>query len=446
MDMRSARCVATIMGLILGPSQVLQAQSACEPLPPPTGTTITVSPAQADQLRQIIEDAESDSTILLEDGLYDMSAGDATSRLVFRTPRVTLRSASGNPSAVVLDGNYGTNELINIQASDVVIADLTLKRAYNHPIHATGRSGNTIEGIVIHNVDIIDPGQQAIKVNADSGGGYVDFGLIECSRIILTDTGRDQIRNDCYTGGIDIHKAWGWVVRRNYISGFWCPSGLSEHAIHFWNASRDTLIEENLITECVRGIGLGMRQNGPGRDYPDDPYPGIGYLGHIDGVVRNNFVAASDPDLFNSQFGFDAGITMEQSRGTEVLHNSIASTESPFSSIEWRYENTLVEIVNNIVTHNLRARNGGQASLVSNITGANPAWFVDIASGDLHLTEQAVGAIDAGSPLDPDQAPHDFDHHLRDQRPDIGADEVGSANIFADGFESGDLSRWRDLP
>ena len=43
-----------------------------------------------------------------------MDAGDAVSRLVFATPGVTLRSLSGNRDAVVLDGNYQTNELIAI--------------------------------------------------------------------------------------------------------------------------------------------------------------------------------------------------------------------------------------------------------------------------------------------------------------------------------------------
>ncbi len=141
---------------------------------------------------------------------------------------------------MILDGAYGTNELVSIHASNVVIADLTLKRAYDHPIHISGPSGQPITGVTIHNVRVTDPGQQAIKINPVSNG-YADLGTVECSLIELTDTGRSQVRG-CYTGGIDAHQAWGWSIRRNRIEGFWCPEGLSEHGVHFWSSSRDTVV------------------------------------------------------------------------------------------------------------------------------------------------------------------------------------------------------------
>ena len=56
--------------------------------------------------------------------------------------------------------------------------------------------------------------------------------------LLLTDAGRAQVQ-DCYTGGIDAHSAWGWVVRDNVFEGFWCDQGLSEHAVHFWVTGRD---------------------------------------------------------------------------------------------------------------------------------------------------------------------------------------------------------------
>ena len=53
-------------------------------------------------------------------------------------------------------------------------------------------------------------------------------------------------------GGVDAHAARGWTIRRNRIEGFWCPSGLSEHAIHFWSASRGTLVERNTIIDAAQ--------------------------------------------------------------------------------------------------------------------------------------------------------------------------------------------------
>ena len=412
----------------------------CAPLPPPTGTVIEVVPSQAGQLRGIINGVSPGTTILLHDGTYDMSNGDNSSRLTFGTANVTLRSFSGNRGAVVLDGNYQTNELVSIYASNVTIADLTVKRAYHHPIHISGSQGSPITGTVIHNVRVVDPRQQAIKINA-SGNGWADYGVVQCSSIELTSAGRSQVSN-CYTGGIDAHSARGWIVRRNRIQGFWCANGLSEHGVHFWSASRDTLVEQNVIVDCARGIGFGLGSEGGGRDYPDDPYPGVNNKGHIDGVIRNNFISATNSGLFSSQYGFDTGIGLEQATGALVLHNSVASSQDPVSSsIEWRFSSTSAEIANNLTTFRLLARNGGQANLQGNISSAQTNWFESVAGGDLHLQPSGSAAVDEAVSLPAGWADRDFDHHLRGSVRDVGADEAVES-IFEDGFESGDWGDW----
>jgi hypothetical protein len=429
-----------LCGLTLAAGRV-EAQLGCDPLPAPQGAVIDVYPAQADQLRGIVAGAGAGTTVLLHDGFYDMSGGDSSFRLSFNTAGVTLRSASGDRESVVLDGAYGTNEIISIHASNVVVADLTVKRAYDHPVHISGPSGTPISGVILHNLIIIDPGQQAVKINQNNGG-YADFGTIQCSLIRLTNTGRNEIRDNCYTGGVDGHQAWGWQVRRNRIEGFWCAQGLSEHGIHFWTGSRATLVEENIIVDCARGIGFGLGESGSSRDYPDDPYPGVGYLGHIDGMIRNNFVAAQNASLFAAEFGFDTGVGLEQSRGTEVYHNSVASTQTPrSSSIEWRFSNTQAEIGNNLASSILKPRNNAVANLVGNLEDVPLEWFQNIAAGDLHLTAQASSAVDQGVSLAAGLADTDIDGELRDATPDVGADEYLS-NIFADGFESGASSAW----
>ncbi len=440
MTTKIRRRLAVTLAGVLAMASAAAGQPACDPLPAPSGTVVEVYPAGAGMLRDAVDAAASGTTILLHDGFYDMSGGDAGYRLAFDTPDVTLRSAGGDRDTVVLDGGYGTNELISIYASGVTIADLTLTRAYDHPIHISGTPGDPISGVLIHNVRVVDPGQQGIKINP-SGDGYADDGIIECSAVELTAAGRAEIRDGCYTGGIDAHQAWGWTLRRNYVAGFWCATGLSEHGIHFWKGSRDTVVEENAIVDCARGIGFGLGSSGTGRVYPDDPYPGVGYLGHVDGVIRNNFIAAGDSGLFDSPDGFDTGIGLEQARGTVVVHNTVASTSSPrSSSIEWRFGNTLADVYNNLVSENLLPRDGGQATLDGNLDYCPLSWLTDVAGGDLHLTD-ATGAVDAGTPLAPGLADTDIDVQTRDAAPDVGADEcVGP--IFADGFESGDALGW----
>lgn len=394
----------------------VQPPVGCDPLPAPTGTVVEVWPTDADTLRDTVLSAASGTTILLHDGLYALDGGDSSHRLSFYTDGVTLRSASGNREAVILDGGYVTGEVVSIAASQVTIADVTIRRAYYHPIHVTGADGADTVGTRIYNVHIVDPGEQAIKINPSGGGTYADQGRVECSRIELTDAGRPEIRNNCYTGGVDGHQAWGWQIRLNHIEGFWCDTGLSEHAVHFWTGSRDTLTERNTIRNCARGVGYGMGESGASRTYPDAPYPGVGYMGHIDGVIRNNFVFA------DIGARFDTGIMLDQAHGTRVLHNTVVSTTAPFNCIEWRFDNADVTLTNNLVSHNLMDR-GGAAVLAGNLENAPLGWFVDGAGGDLHLAPGA-GALGAGAAVPAGHCDHDIDGETRGSPPDVGADEV----------------------
>jgi hypothetical protein len=397
----------------------LEAQAPCPALPPPTGPVIEVQPSQTADLPGIVANAATGTTVLLHDGTYDLDGAT----IAIATAGLTLRSASGDREAVVLDGNYVSGELISIQASDTTIADLTLRRAYYHPIHVSGPEV-PISGVLIHNVHIIDPGEQAVKVNP-VGEGTVDHSALQCSLIELTDEGRPLIRNNCYTGGLDAHAATGWRVWRNRIEGFWCDVGLSEHGIHLWRASADTVVEENVIVDCARGIGFGL---------------GSGADGHSGGVIRNNFVGAADAGLFASEYGFDAGIALWGAEGAAVYHNTVASTQAPFSSIEWRYISTSVTLANNLTTGPIRDR-GGVAVLDTNLSGVPVSLFADVAAGDFHLVDPLSSPVGGGTSLPPGVCDGDLDGQRRDASPDVGADEFGQP-LFSDGFEFGTTNAW----
>jgi hypothetical protein len=115
--------------------------------------------------------------------------------------------------------------------------------------------------------------------------------------------------------------------------------------------------------------------------------------------------------------------------GARALHNTVASTQAPFSAIEWRFDNTAVDIINNLVTHNLMDR-GGSATLSGNLQNQPLSTFVDGAGGDLHLNAGATDAIDkVGHPPD---VTDDFDG---DARPigadsDVGADEYNPDQLY----------------
>jgi hypothetical protein len=395
---------------------------ACAPLPPPSGTIVNVSTVP--QLVSAVNSATSGTTIVIANGTYNLNG----EYLRLAVPNVALRSASGNREAVILDGNYQTTEIIQIAASNVTVADVTLREAYYHPIHVmSGDAAHTLNTL-IYNVHIIDPGEQAIKINPATAGYYTDNGTIACSHIELTDAGRPYIRNNCYTGGIDAHQSRNWIIRDNLIEGFWCSSGLAEHGIHLWRGCRDTLVERNALRNNARGIGFGLVTDGSGRTYPDNPCPAAtGYVDDFGGVIRNNFVYANSASLFSSEYGFDCGICAWNSCNARLLHNTVYSTDPAhtFSSIEWRFSNTIATLINNLVNDDMRQRDGAQGTLSNNLTTAQAGWFVNAATGDLHLLSTATAAIDRVAA--PAEVGDDIDGDLRPigNASDIGADEYG---------------------
>lgn len=393
-----------------------RAQGSCGPLPPASGAVVDVTPSQAASLQSILDAAQPGDTIRLTDGLYSL-----TRTLVLRTPRVTLRSKSGNRDRVVVDGRYATGDVLLIEGSDITIADLTLTRASWHLVHVVPGSGSTT-GNVLHNLIALDGSEQFVKVNP-ANGQYADNGVIRCSVLWMTDAGRGNVRNNCYTGGIDIHQARGWQIYANVLGGFWCATGLSEHAIHAWTGSRDTVVYANFILNSARGIGFGLGWSVSGRTYGDSPCGGAVDVGHHGGVIANNFVVANDQRLFASSDGFDTGIGLEQACDTNVLHNTVVSTAAPrSSSIEWRFANTSAAVMNNLVTHNLLPRDGARALLGGNVANASLSMFVDAASGNPHLAPGATAAIDRAVVL-PSPLWLDIDGDRRGTMADVGADE-----------------------
>ena len=389
----------------------------CDPLSPPTGTIVNVVPSQTAQLASIVAGATAGATILLADGVYS-----PVTRLNLMKPGVTLRSASGNASAVVLDGAYATDEIVFVGASNVTIAEITVTHAVNHPIHVSPPdTGPDVTGVRLYRLRLVDGGEQFVKVNPNGARTFwVDNGRLECSTLLLTDAGRPHVVAlpglPCYTGGIDAHSARGWVVRRNRFEGFWCATGLSEHAIHFWNSSRETLAEHNLIVNVAMGVGFGLGDTGTGRNYPDNPYPGVGFVGHYDGIIRNNVIYADIP-------GFDTGIALEQARGVRVYHNTVYATDAAtgfFSSIDYRFANSVVEIRNNLVRR-ISLRDGASGTVDHNLENVSTSYFVNSVAQDFHLLATAANAIDQGivvpeAGLDMDGMPHGTS-------PDLGAYE-----------------------
>ena len=121
----------------------------------------------------------------------------------------------------------------------------------------------------------------------------------------------------------------------------------------------------------------------------------------------------------------DVGITANYARGFQIDHNTVILNGTFPWTIEYRFAASTGLVRNNLADGPLLARDGAQATLAGNLTGAQPAWFVNAPAGDLHLSAAATEAISQAIPLA--AVTDDFDGGPRPAGPaaDIGADEVG---------------------
>jgi hypothetical protein len=379
------------------------AASDCSPLPPAGSPIVRLAPSQAAELPDVAGRAKPGTTIELADGVYRVPR-----TIVLTAEGVSLRSRSGRAARVTIDGRYETGDLIAVAASNVTVAELTLKRSSFHLVHAVPPDGTrSISGTRLYRLRLRDASQQFVKINPNAARtASVDRGRVECSDFRLSAKGRSHVSTvlPCYTGGVDAHGARRWAVRLNTFEGIYCAEGLAEHAVHFWTGSRGTLVERNVIVDCARGIGFGLGA---------DPAPG-----HSGGLIRNNVVVALRPVM-------DTGIGLENAHGARVYHNTVFASSRAlprlFSSIDLRFPRTDASVENNAVTR-ITVRDGAAPALARNLQEPPPRYFQNPSRVDFHLTAAATEAIDHGAALA--QPGLDIDGEPRRGQPDLGADEV----------------------
>jgi hypothetical protein len=130
-------------------------------------------------------------------------------------------------------------------------------------------------------------------------------------------------------------------------------------------------------------------------------------------MIRNNFVQTTR----------DVGIGLENVLGVDVYNNSLY-TENYANSIEYRFSGTSGgEIINNLANGAIVSRDGGSATLASNVASAESSWFMDADSGDLHLTSSASGVVDAGQTVSDVTDDYDSEERPSGSAYDIGGDE-----------------------
>lgn len=357
--------------------------------------------------------AGGEPEILLADGVYHLDVPT----LLISADGVTIRGASGRREQVVLqgqDGMLGGNIefIFNIQAANVTIADLSMEDVGSHAVKIDGEFG--ANNATVRNCVFRDTWEQMLKAtpaNSDSETWFAENGLVENCLFEYT----AGIGPQYYIGGIDVHAGKDWIVRGCVFKNIRSPDmgTHAEHAIHFWSWSRGTLVENNLIINCDRGVGYGL-----------------GSSGHVGGVIRNNVIYHADLGEIGVEDMGDVGIGVEHSANTQICHNTVHFEHDYWAAIEYRWsDSTGLLVANNLCNKSIAQRDGASATLAGNIATAEAAWYVSVdPAGPLRRLLRLVRgspAVDQGSTLGLPTNLTDIDGQRRPfgPAPDSGADE-----------------------
>jgi hypothetical protein len=369
-------------------------------LPPPTGAVVIVSTEP--QLQAAIRAIRSDTTIVLAPGTYRL-----TRSLYFDGDlrNVGVRGATGNSEDVVLVGTgMSRSEYGDVPfgiwtgngVDGITIANLTIRDFYFHPIIFNG--GTTRPHV--HNVHLIDAGQQFLKSNPDAAGTGASNGIVEYSIFEFTSTARDD-----YPKAIDVHGGANWIIRHNLFKNLQAPAGqLMGPAVLVWRGSSGTITEGNSFLNCGRGIMYGAED-------------AAGFA-HTGGIIRNNF-------FYRSSFQpGDVGIQIADSPGTRVIHNTVVVSGTYANAIEYRYPGTSGALIaNNLVDGAISARDGALANVIGNILNATASMFLNPAVGDLHLRQTDAAALDKSVLVANAETDYDGDPRPIGPASDAGADQ-----------------------
>jgi len=429
--MKTIIVIATLLAGFSSSAAFARLPNQAPPLPPPDASLTIVDVSTSQQLADACWNLQSNQAIVIAPGTYHLDAvqfpngvdGRLTVGHYGAAPiqNIQIRGASGNPADVVILGAGMLDPIVPFgfqvfTATDVTIADLSIGNVYYHALAVQGDQGAA--RVRVYHARLFDAGQQIVK-----GVPGADDVTIEYSELFLSAGAVNHPEGappgSCYTNAIDGVATDRWIVRDNLIHDIWCQdSTLAGPAVLLWQGSADTLVERNTILDSSRGISLGL----------------IGADDHFGGIARNNFIRWDA----NAPYAIDVPI-YTTSPDSSVLHNTALTMGRYPNAIEVRYEGaTGVVVENNLLDAAIQPRDGAAPTVSGNLVNALPAWFADVAAGDLHLNASATPAIDQVTRLA--DALDDFDAQNRPAGAglaDIGADESGASSdtIFADGFD-----------
>ena len=390
-------------------------QGLCAPLPTVEGTLV----GAGDNLTAAVANASGGDVLILEPGTYTIS-----NTITIDKP-LTIRSQTNEPSDVVIDGNYSATNIFLVTASSVTIAHVTLTESRVDAVRVTpAENGAATNGFRMHDVVVLNSGAYGVVMDGSSGDTWpgVDDGEISCSTFELQDSARNSLNAICDAGAIDASGVLNWVVRDNRAINFWCPGTSFPHAMRFHRGSREVEITRNVLIDTPLGIVVGQGQDNEGRTHNSPCPPGAGIPQMISAVVTNNIVSSNDAPAML------AGIRAESSCNAQIIHNSIfgaleETVAYETSSIDHSFERSSGVIANNMTSHAIRRFANSEIELDGNVENVPSTYWFFPGQDDFHTAPGAVEAINQGSTKYRGIVPRDIDDEVRDDMPDVGADE-----------------------
>ncbi len=359
-------------------------------------------------LVQAVEKAKPGQMICVADGHYLLPR-----YIEIRADRVTLRGTSGHRERVIFDGIQSIHgELLGIRAcSDVTIADLTIQNVRYNGFKINSDSGVqrlTIYNCIIHN--IWQRGVKGVKVPEENREAIrpkncrVQYCLFYNDRPKRLSDDPDDIAQGNYVAGIDVMYAKDWIISDNVFVGIQGRTFEGRGAIFLWFDSQDCVIERNIILDCDVGLQLGNAHRADGVPYHC-----------VRCEARNNFITRAP----------EAGIVTVYTKDCRILHNTIHDPQTRMNRlIRTVFTNDGLTVANNLLSGpGMSNESDSPIQFLGNLLKDASAVFTDPSQGDLHLTPPASGIVDRGIVL-PASLVEDIDGQRRDDRPDLGADEI----------------------
>lgn len=370
----------------------------------------------AEALRDAISGASPGDVITLAPGTYPVT-GKIVCRADGGEQGITVRAGALGDALIEFDAVEGFHVVApgwtfeNLDIKGVCANDSTCEHAF----HITGRAHRTVvRGSRLHEFNAM------IKGNGDVIDGtrvWPNDVLIEATEFF---SASPRETSNPVTP-IDIVGGRRWIIRDNFIHDHAKGGGNQiSYAAFLKGHSKEGLFERNLVVcELLHAgqVRLGLSFGGGGSGPPEICEEGTCTPEHDNGVMRNNVIINCPSDV---------GIYLNAARNTQIFNNTLINT----TGIDVRFDASVADLRNNLLTGRIRSRDGGTVDASDNLEMLSEddvrRLFVDADALNLEIADGA-DIIDRGGP-----APgvvDDFCRNPRDRPLDIGAIEYSGGAV-----------------